>query len=59
MFDDFEFDDAKDAANMAKHGLSFRDFSGFDAPASIIGMADRTVVKSGCAPLGASTAKGI
>jgi uncharacterized protein len=36
MFDGFEFDGAKDAANMAKHGLSFRDFSGFDTPAAII-----------------------
>jgi uncharacterized protein len=36
MFDDFEFDEAKDAANVAKHGLSFRDFSGFDTPAAIV-----------------------
>ncbi len=28
---DLEFDAAKDAANIAKHGLSFADFSGFDS----------------------------
>ncbi len=26
-----EFDPAKDAVNVAKHGLSFADFAGFDA----------------------------
>jgi uncharacterized DUF497 family protein len=28
---DIEFDPAKDAANVAKHGLSLADFAGFDA----------------------------
>ena len=27
----FEFDPAKDAANIAKHGLSLGEFDGFDA----------------------------
>ncbi len=28
---DISFDPAKDAANIAKHGVSFADFAGFDA----------------------------
>lgn len=32
---DIEFDPRKDAANLAKHGVSFRDFSGFDADPEI------------------------
>lgn len=31
-----EFDPAKDAANMAKHGLSLADFGGFDADPAVI-----------------------
>lgn len=27
-----EFDPAKDAANVSKHKLSFKDFNGFDGP---------------------------
>ena len=34
-----EFDPAKDAANIAKHGLSLADFDGFDGEASV--RADR------------------
>ena len=30
------FDPAKDAANIAKHGLSLADFAGFDAEAIVI-----------------------
>ena len=30
------FDPAKDAANMAKHGLSLADFTGFDAEATVV-----------------------
>ncbi len=30
------FDPAKDAANIAKHGLSMADFAGFDGEASVI-----------------------
>lgn len=30
------FDPDKDAANIAKHGLSLADFEGFDAPAVVI-----------------------
>ena len=32
---EIEFDPAKDAANIAKHGLSLADFSGFDAAPSV------------------------
>lgn len=31
-----EFDAAKDAANIAKHGLSLADFTGFDGEANVI-----------------------
>ena len=31
-----EFDSAKDADNIAKHGLSFADFAGFDAEPVIV-----------------------
>ena len=33
---DITFDPAKDAANMAKHGLSLADFDGFDAEAIVL-----------------------
>lgn len=33
---DISFDPAKDAANIAKHGLSFADFDGFDAEPSVV-----------------------
>ena len=33
---DITFDPAKDAANIAKHGLSFADFSGFDAEPTVV-----------------------
>ncbi len=33
---DISFDPAKDAANVAKHGLSFADFTGFDAEPVIV-----------------------
>lgn len=33
---DITFDPAKDAANIAKHGLSFADFAGFDAEPTVI-----------------------
>lgn len=33
---DIEFDTAKDAANIAKHGLSLSDFQGFDAVPLIV-----------------------
>jgi len=33
---DIEFDPAKDAINFAQHGLSFEDFSGFDAAPTVI-----------------------
>jgi len=37
---DVTFDPAKDAANIAKHGLSLADFAGFDS-ASITEIDDR------------------
>lgn len=33
---DISFDPAKDAANIAKHGLSLADFPGFDAAPSVV-----------------------
>jgi uncharacterized DUF497 family protein len=36
----FEFDPGKDAANIAKHGLSLGDFDGFDAE-PVISVDDR------------------
>ena len=33
---DIVFDSAKDAANIAKHGLSLGDFAGFDAEPSVV-----------------------
>lgn len=33
---EIEFDPAKDAANLAKHGLSLADFSGFDTHPAVL-----------------------
>jgi len=33
---EIEFDPAKDAANIAKHGVSLAAFAGFDAPPAIV-----------------------
>ena len=33
---DFEFDPGKDAANIAKHGLSLSDFRGFDSTPTVL-----------------------
>lgn len=33
---EISFDPAKDAANIAKHGLSFADFQGFDADPVVV-----------------------
>lgn len=33
---DIEFDPAKDAANIAKHGVSLADFTGFDAAPIVV-----------------------